>query len=437
MNNTPRWTHPSAKQLAPEGDPLETIVARARQITLDALEAGWAGPPFDPIELARFLRLKVEPCGDIAEARTMPVGDGSLLIQFNPHRSRGRVRYSIAHEIAHTFFPDCADAVRHRLDKQEIEGDDWQLEMLCNVAAAELLMPVGSFGNLRDISPSIDILMQLRRKYDVSIEAMLLRFVHLTPSPCALFAASCDESRESDPEYRIDYAIASKTWKSRVPVGYVLPASSVVAECTAIGFTAKGTEQWPGECKLHIECVGSPPYPGRSLPRVLGLLAHPDDVAAAIDQITYLTGDALTPRGSPPQIIAHIVNDRSGTWGGGFAKAAANKYPDAQIDFRYWTQQASNHKLGNVHWFGSKEHLSLASMVAQQGYGKSHAPRIRYPALETCLREVASRAIESHASVHMPRIGCGAAGGRWEVIEEFVYDTLVAQGVDVVVYDLP
>ena len=44
---------------------------------------------------------------------------------------------------------------------------------------------------------------------------------------------------------------------------------------------------------------------------------------------------------------------------------------------------------------------------------------------------------ELKASVHMPRIGTGHAGGSWEIIEELVLDTLVHQGVPVTVYSLP
>jgi hypothetical protein len=36
----------------------------------------------------------------------------------------------------------------------------------------------------------------------------------------------------------------------------------------------------------------------------------------------------------------------------------------------------------------------------------------------------------------MPRIGCGLAGGRWELIDPIIDDELVTRGVDVTVYDL-
>ena len=86
----------------------------------------------------------------------------------NPTRPAARVRYSVAHEIAHTLFADCAAHVRHRAARAELSGDEWQLEALCNVAAAELLMPLGSFPNLREESMTIERLVQLRRTYAVS-----------------------------------------------------------------------------------------------------------------------------------------------------------------------------------------------------------------------------------------------------------------------------
>ncbi|MEU2680946.1 hypothetical protein ABZ638_29070 [Streptomyces sp. NPDC007107] len=40
------------------------------------------------------------------------------------------------------------------------------------------------------------------------------------------------------------------------------------------------------------------------------------------------------------------------------------------------------------------------------------------------------------ASVHMPRIGCGLAGGTWARVEPLVTGRLVARGIEVTVYDV-
>ncbi|MQY33582.1 hypothetical protein SRB17_15430 [Streptomyces sp. RB17] len=43
--------------------------------------------------------------------------------------------------------------------------------------------------------------------------------------------------------------------------------------------------------------------------------------------------------------------------------------------------------------------------------------------------------IELGASVHMPRIGCGLAGGTWSRKEPFITERLVKRGIEVTVYD--
>jgi hypothetical protein len=43
---------------------------------------------------------------------------------------------------------------------------------------------------------------------------------------------------------------------------------------------------------------------------------------------------------------------------------------------------------------------------------------------------------EFNASVHMPRIGCGLAGGTWEEVEPLVDAELLKRGFTVTVYDM-
>jgi len=51
------------------------------------------------------------------------------------------------------------------------------------------------------------------------------------------------------------------------------------------------------------------------------------------------------------------------------------------------------------------------------------------------LAKPADKALEPGASVHMPRIGCGLAGGRWPRVEPPITERLVRRGVKVTVYD--
>jgi O-acetyl-ADP-ribose deacetylase (regulator of RNase III) len=64
-------------------------------------------------------------------------------------------------------------------------------------------------------------------------------------------------------------------------------------------------------------------------------------------------------------------------------------------------------------------------------------PPIRYDALRVGLQKVAFEAERVGASVHMPRIGCGLAGGKWDEVEGIVRDELIAARIEVFVYNLP
>ncbi|MFP4896730.1 ImmA/IrrE family metallo-endopeptidase [Paraburkholderia sp. EG304] len=128
---------------------------KARELVLRAMDEGWAGPPFDPLALAKWRHMRAEARGDIPDARTVPTAEGELVLQYNPTRPRGRLRFSIAHEIAHSLFPDCAEEIRHRDGGPAPGKDNWQLEVLCNIGAAELLMPLGSFSQLTGLELSM------------------------------------------------------------------------------------------------------------------------------------------------------------------------------------------------------------------------------------------------------------------------------------------
>ena len=115
-----------------------------------------------------------------------------------------------------------------------------------------------------------------------------------------------------------------------------------------------------------------------------------------------------------------------------------NKWPAAQESFREWVGARRRPSLGEAHFCQVAENIEVASLVCQHGYGpSSRGPRLRYAALESALTAVAEHAKLVNASVHMPRIGCGQAGGSWAVVEELVATSLAATNARVTVYDPP
>jgi O-acetyl-ADP-ribose deacetylase (regulator of RNase III) len=433
----PFWTNPSVLAFAGERDPMEAVVERARTIALEAMEAGWAGPPFSPFELADRLGVEVVAHEDLRDARLVADTRGRPLLEYNPTRPSGRLRFSIAHELAHTFFPDFREADRYRSSPTAAAPDAWQLELLCDVAAAELLMPLGSFAELEDAPLQIERLMEMRRTFEVSMEALLLRVAKLTPRAAAVFAASRLNGNDPSSDFRIDYVTPSRVgWSGGLTHGQRLPAGSPAGDCMAIGYTAKGKfdlAEGPG----RIQCAGIPPYPGETLPRVVGLLTPRTQVAEAAE-ITEVYGDATRPRGTGMRMIVHLVNDRTPNWGGMFARALKEVYPAAQHDFREWVNEDRRRlHLGSVRFREVVTDLAIATMIAQHGYGRADGPLVRYATLRDCLLEVAEAAKELNATVHMPRIGSGGGGGDWRIIRELIREVLVESGVSVTVYSPP
>ncbi len=78
----------------------------------------------------------------------------------------------------------------------------------------------------------------------------------------------------------------------------------------------------------------------------------------------------------------------------------------------------------------------VANMIGQRGIrtGSKGVP-VRYDAIDTALTHLGERAAERDASVHMPRIGCGLAGGKWSRVEPLIVERLLGRGIAVSVYD--
>lgn len=155
-------------------------------------------------------------------------------------------------------------------------------------------------------------------------------------------------------------------------------------------------------------------------------------------RMTFLRGDATRPVGDGPKIIAHVCND-IGAWGRGFVRAISRRWPAPESAYRLWhTQGGADFSLGQVQFvMVERPGTWVANMIAQHRIGRAAdgTPPIRYAALETALGRTAAFAVEHGASVHMPRIGCGLAGGQWERIEPLIEHTCLARDVPVFVYD--
>lgn len=154
-------------------------------------------------------------------------------------------------------------------------------------------------------------------------------------------------------------------------------------------------------------------------------------------EITYVRGDATTPSVKGVKLIAHVCNDIGG-WGKGFVLALSRRWPEPEAAYRAWHRgRASNDfGLGAAQFVQVGRYLWVANLVGQRGVRRgSKGVPVRYEAIDEALGRLADKAVELGASVHMPRIGCGLAGGTWDRVEPLVVERLVRRGIEVWVYE--
>lgn len=154
--------------------------------------------------------------------------------------------------------------------------------------------------------------------------------------------------------------------------------------------------------------------------------------------ITYIKGDATSPDGSGVKVITHICNDVGG-WGKGFVLALSRRWKEPEEAYRQWYHSQESFVLGEVQFVEvEKGDLFVANMIGQHHIYKDEKgfPPIRYGAVRECLQKTADFAKKHNATIHMPRIGCGLAGGKWEEIETIIKEELTAKDIAVTVYDL-
>lgn len=135
-------------------DPRAVVLQRARE-ALKTMEAFGSVPKdaFDRLTIlasicgiSELLPLSAEQCGsEPRDAFIFRSLAGKLVVYYNPFRSRSRIVFSIAHEIAHTFIPNSTGGSQFRHSYLAASREANELERLCDLAASELLMPELAF----------------------------------------------------------------------------------------------------------------------------------------------------------------------------------------------------------------------------------------------------------------------------------------------------
>lgn len=124
--------------------------------------------------------------------------------------------------------------------------------------------------------------------------------------------------------------------------------------------------------------------------------------------------------------------------GKGFVLSLSKRWLKPKITFHNMRQELGTISICPV-IDSPGEKVCIVNMIAQRGiYSQNRVNPIRYDALEACLQKVAGifKDYIFKVSIHMSRIGCGLAGGKWEIIQDLIEKNLVERGYAVCVYTL-
>lgn len=151
--------------------------------------------------------------------------------------------------------------------------------------------------------------------------------------------------------------------------------------------------------------------------------------------LRIVRGDATKPIGEGRKIIVHVCNDKGG-WGAGFVLALSRRWKEPEREYRKWHRSGDDFELGAAQFVQVEDEIWVANIIGQEGYRPvKGVPPVRYEAIGTGLAATRDKARELNASVHMPRIGCGLAGGKWDEVEARIRKELVDHDIAVTVYD--
>src|SRR5258708_17669516 len=162
-----------------------------------------------------------------------------------------RQRFTIFHEFGHTLFPDyCEFVTHHQASENQLTTEEKEFEYLCDVAAAEMLLPFEEFSyDLSQQSAAcFDAIHYLRRRYVASIDATTYRLVDFeTRVPCAaVFLTDQKKNFTSSGPLWVNHSSHGSLFNTFIRPGTTPPATSIALQCFRDGTETTGQvhETW-------------------------------------------------------------------------------------------------------------------------------------------------------------------------------------------------
>lgn len=253
---TRSWSEPLVLRLAKQRqdrDPEKAIAAYAKKLLRDASQSAL------PIEVEAIASLKGvrRRVGEHDFAGRIYVEpDGQLVMDLNATHNENRQRFTCAHELMHTGFPDFEEEERYRLDTtvgtNPINREE---EYLCDLGAAELLMPAELVADDYRLGAGIGAIKALSRIAQVSFEAAGNRLATLSDEPAIFLVFEyCHKPADQralrrgekvKKQVRLRYARCAHLGLY-LPRFKSAPTDSVIARAYRSGMLERGIGELPG-----------------------------------------------------------------------------------------------------------------------------------------------------------------------------------------------
>lgn len=218
-------------------------------------DAGVAGPPVPLHVLASFQGIRTIERVEMESSGRLISGAGGSIVQVNSRESPPRQNFTIAHEIAHTFFPSFL------VSPGNIQDDHTgryppvdEEEFLCDVGAAALLLPPRWLQPASaELDPSLENLNRLASRFRASLEATARALARLDAWPFALVYwepgwRKADRPAEGEPvsvpaAWRVTRVVASPSFDLYIPRNKSISENSTVQRAAGTSGAVVGVDR--------------------------------------------------------------------------------------------------------------------------------------------------------------------------------------------------
>jgi Zn-dependent peptidase ImmA (M78 family) len=253
----------------------DTDAARAMQRRAQELleEAEVTEPPFDLARVASYRGVRViRQLPMSTDARLVPEVDG-LAVEVNVSHTRGKRRFSIAHEVAHTLLPGYSGEAVYD-DTTGSYAPANEDEALCDVGAATLLLDPRQLRKLAsDADPTLATVLALANLFDASLQATASQLAALNVWRCAFVIwekgyRKAEQPQQDapllpgleaigrvQPRLRVRVCYPSAGFPHFIPSNKSAPFASIVVSCQTESRSVWGVETFDfGQGPVRLTC---------------------------------------------------------------------------------------------------------------------------------------------------------------------------------------